>query len=202
MVGSLLGADMASGRTLCAIHRSRGWPDPDVKQMAARSKEEDTEVTFTGAQRAQPKYHKPRQGKSGSGSEKCPRRASSKCNMGCLAETPTHCPYLHGPCFHRLSSKTHHQQPSNQTCVLFIKGPQKCSTNKTDFERPPGGLKQLRPFIQKTEMIQPMTVLGRIICCRPGRKSRSPCTPATTAALPLPLLLLYNNNYYCFHRHQ
>ena len=32
----LLGVDMASGKTLYAIHRGRGWPYSSVKQMAGR----------------------------------------------------------------------------------------------------------------------------------------------------------------------
>ena len=37
---------MASGKTLYAIHRRRGWPYSSVKQMAARVKECEMDVTF------------------------------------------------------------------------------------------------------------------------------------------------------------
>ena len=42
----LLGADMASGKTLYATHRRQGWPYSSVKQIAACLKEGDVDVTF------------------------------------------------------------------------------------------------------------------------------------------------------------
>ena len=42
----LLGVDMDSAKTLCAIHRGRGWPYSSVKQLVGRKKEGDTDVTL------------------------------------------------------------------------------------------------------------------------------------------------------------
>ena len=42
----LLGEDMASGKTLYAIYRGRGWPYLSVKQMAARLKEGDLDANI------------------------------------------------------------------------------------------------------------------------------------------------------------
>ena len=52
---------------------------------------------------------------------------------------PEECPYLHGLHFHRVSSTLHHHQPSNQTRVYVVDGPQNWCTIKRPMKRPPGG---------------------------------------------------------------
>ena len=74
----LLGVDMASGKTLHAIHRRRGWLYSSVKQMAARLKAGEMDVTFLAHSGRKRKITKQGREKSRNGSEKCSRRASSK----------------------------------------------------------------------------------------------------------------------------
>ena len=71
--------DMASDKTLYAIHRRRGWPYSSVKQM----KEGEMDATFLAYCGRKRKTKKQDKTRSRSGSEKCPRRASSKCNITC-----------------------------------------------------------------------------------------------------------------------
>ena len=78
----LLVVDMASGKTLCAIHRRWRWPYSSVKQMAARLKEGGMDVTFLGHSGRKRKITKQDREKSRNGSEKCPRPASSEHNTG------------------------------------------------------------------------------------------------------------------------